>query len=64
MEKNIITFEQLQIILGVKESTIKTLIKENDFPESVFCKNGRVIQFNLEALLNWFESMEAEICQY
>jgi predicted DNA-binding transcriptional regulator AlpA len=63
MENNIITLEQLQIILGVKENTVMALIRENDLPQSVFLKKGRKILFHLDVLLNWFESTEARICQ-
>jgi predicted DNA-binding transcriptional regulator AlpA len=63
MENNIISSEQLQIILGVKAGTIKALIKENDFPQSVFLKKENKILFYLDALLDWFESTEARICQ-
>jgi predicted DNA-binding transcriptional regulator AlpA len=60
---NSITLEQLQLLLGVKERTIKLLIKENDFPEHVFFREGRTIKFKTYDLFNWFQSMEARICQ-
>jgi predicted DNA-binding transcriptional regulator AlpA len=63
MENNVVTSEQLQMILGVNESTIKALIRENDFPESVIHKNGCAVHFNLGALLKWFAVMEVQICQ-
>jgi predicted DNA-binding transcriptional regulator AlpA len=62
MENNVVTFQQLQMMLGVKENTVRALIKSNDFPESVLTKTGGTIHFRLDALLNWFESMEAQIC--
>jgi hypothetical protein len=64
MENNIITSEQLQMILGINEGVIKALIRENGFPESVLRKNGRAVRFRVDALLNWFSSMESQICQY
>jgi predicted DNA-binding transcriptional regulator AlpA len=62
MENNVVTFQQLQMILGVKESTVRALIKSNDFPESILKKTGSTIQFHIDALLNWFEAMEDQIC--
>jgi predicted DNA-binding transcriptional regulator AlpA len=59
---NLISLEQLQTILGVKESTIRALIKENDFPESVLRKNGRIIRFHRDSLLEWFKSLEVRVC--
>jgi hypothetical protein len=64
MENNIITSEQLQMIMGVKQDAIKMLIKENSFPEAVFQINDRALQFRLDALLDWFSFMEGQICQY
>lgn len=63
MNNDVLTLEQLRTVLGVKENTIKTLIRKNEFPEPVLAKKGNVANFYLAALLDWFESMEAKICQ-
>ena len=52
METNLITSEQLQIILGIRESTVKTLIRKKEFPESVIPKTGGAVYFDLTALLD------------
>ena len=54
-ESTLVTAEQLSLILGVSEFTVKKLARLKEIPSAH--KNGKIV-FCLESIIEWFRDLE------
>ncbi|MDR2864334.1 MAG: helix-turn-helix domain-containing protein [Spirochaetaceae bacterium] len=57
---NVLTVEELSVILGISESTIREMAKQNQIPhEYLFPTAKKQLRFNIKELSDWLNRMEA-----